>query len=67
MTSFGWSPSEEELKDMVNVIDQVLNLSLVIIMLSMTRKQSKGTILIMPQSYTYRHGRAPNLDDLTKK
>ena len=23
MTSFGWSPSEEELKDMVNVIDQV--------------------------------------------
>ena len=22
MTSFGWSPSEEELKDMVNVIDQ---------------------------------------------
>ena len=29
MTSFGWSPSEEELKDMVNVIDQVLNLSLI--------------------------------------
>ena len=64
MTSFGWSPSEEELKDMVNVIDQVLNLSL--IRQSMTREKSKGTILIMPQSYTYRHGRAPNLDDLTK-
>ena len=28
MTSFGWSPSEEELKDMVNVIDQVGGLKL---------------------------------------
>ena len=25
MRTFGWSPSDEELKDMVNVIDQVLH------------------------------------------